>query len=516
MAEVVLVATLTAPLSSDLHEIQKLPDSVTYLQVRADLIGDVSVGRLRSYFKGKLLYTLRGGRSGGAFADPPLERQQRILAAAQDYDLVELEAESDLSSTLLAAITADRRLLSWSGVAGSMAHLHSKFKAMACTPARYYCLRTTASKTSEGLQPLLLLQTLGRNDVIAFSEGPSGCWSQLVAPHFGSPLVFGQIGSQTISASQPAIQQLIHDYGFPALHPFNEIYGIVGNRIFQSPSPCLHNTGYRDLGYPAFFLPFHVECFQDFWQQMIESSTLETLGIPIQGLTVVSPHKEAALVAAEMHSPMVRKAGSSNVFLRRDGRWEAHTTDPDSIAGINRKYSNGSRCKAAVIGCGGAGRAVAAALQQAGAEVTLVNRGPERGQRAVKLLGLPFVLLSEFQARGFTLLVNATPIGQQEDDSLPFAIVSLGSETVVVDLAYGTRPTPLVSGTLARGGTVIDGHEVVLTQVRRQFQMMVGRELPASVGRETIVSRNGGYALSTNGKPRAEALQALEAGKWSS
>src|SRR5258708_12243711 len=107
MAEVVLVATLTAPLSSDLHEIQKLPDSVTYLQVRADLIGDVSVGRLRSYFKGKLLYTLRGGRSGGAFADPPLERQQRILAAAQDYDLVELEAESDLSSPLLPAIPTD-------------------------------------------------------------------------------------------------------------------------------------------------------------------------------------------------------------------------------------------------------------------------------------------------------------------------------------------------------------------------------------------------------------------------
>jgi 3-dehydroquinate dehydratase/shikimate dehydrogenase len=515
MAKVALVATLTAPLSSDLHEIRQLPDAVTCLQVRADLIGDVPVSRLRSHFSGKLLYTLRGSRSGGTFAGLPLERQQRILSAAPDYDLVELEADSDLSSTLLGAIAADRRLISWSGAAGTVAHLHSTFTTIASTPARFYCLRTTGPKTSDGLQPLLLLQMLGRKDVVAFSEGPSGCWSQLLAPHFGSPLVFGQLGAQTGSTGQPAIQQLIQDYGFPALHPIQELYGIVGNRIFQSPSPRLHNTGYRALGYPAFFLPFHVECFQDFWQEMIEDSTLKSLGIPIQGLTVVSPHKEAALVAADTHSPMVHKAGSSNIFVRKNGRWEAHTTDPESIAGIGRKYGNGSPCKAAVIGCGGAGRAVAAALQQAGAEVTLVNRGKERGHRAVKLLGLPFVLLSEFQARGFTLLVNATPIGQQ-DDSLPFAIDSLGRGTVVVDLAYGTHPTLLVAGALARGGTVIDGHDVVLTQVRKQFQMMVGHELPATVDRETVVPRNGTRAFSPNGTPRAEVLHAREAYKCSS
>src|ERR1700682_1336855 len=124
MAKVVLVATLTAPLSSDLHEIRKLPDAVTCLQVRADLIGDVPVSRLRSHFSGELLYTLRGSRSGWSFYGPPLERQQRILSAAQDYDLVELEADSDLSSTLLAAITASRRLISWSGAAGGCADLH--------------------------------------------------------------------------------------------------------------------------------------------------------------------------------------------------------------------------------------------------------------------------------------------------------------------------------------------------------------------------------------------------------
>jgi 3-dehydroquinate dehydratase/shikimate dehydrogenase len=136
-----------------------------------------------------------------------------------------------------------------------------------------------------------------------------------------------------------------------------------------------------------------------------------------------------------------------------------------------------------VIGCGGAGRAVAAALKDAGAEVTLVNRSIDRGNYASTLLGLPFVALSEFQARDFTLLVNATPIGRLSDGP-PFALESLNSDAVIIDLAYGTIPTPLVSGILARGGTVVDGYDVLFSQVRKQFRLMVGREMPDVIGHE--------------------------------
>ena len=420
-----------------------------------------------------------------------------ILAAAPHYDLLELEAETDLTPELLSAIPPRKRLISWSGPACDTAQLRRTFDQLSAVPAHSYCLTVAAEKTSHGLQTLLFLKALGRNDVTAFCTGPFGLWSRLLAPSFGAPFLFGHAGSETSSSGEPAIGKLVTDYGFPALHPVRELYGMVGSRIFQSPSPRLHNAGYRALNYPALFVPFHEERFEDFWKEMIVAPELQSLGVPLQGLTIVSPHKEAALAAAGLHSPMVSRAGASNIFVRRNGVWEAHTTDPESVAAIQEKHNgeqNGKSMsrKAAVIGCGGAGRAVAAALQQAGVDVTLVNRGKERGDRATRLLGLPFVLLSEFQAEGFTLLVNATPIGR-EDDSLPFAIDSLSRDTVVVDLAYGTRPTPLVSGMHTRGGTVIDGHDVVLTQVRKQFQMMVGQEMPRSVGRDAVLS--GGHCL---------------------
>jgi 3-dehydroquinate dehydratase/shikimate dehydrogenase len=506
MANVALVATLTAPLSSDLCEIQgtsnkvipdkNLFDSVAWLQWRADVAGDVSTAWLRNHFPGRLLYTLKSARHGGAFEGTIHERHAHLLAAVQHYDLLELEAETDLTPELLSAIPPRKRMISWNGgnsPACSSVQLHNKFDELSAVPAHAYCLTFAAERISDGLQPLLFLKELKRGDVTAFCTGPCGLWSRLLSPHFGAQFLFGRHGSdeadlQTSSAGEPSIHRLIADYGFPELHPVRELYGMVGNRIFQSPSPRLHNAGYRATNYSALFVPFHAECFDDFWKETVLSPAFAELGLPIQGLTIVSPHKESALAAAEMYSPMVSHAQASNIFLCRHSVWEAHTTDPQSVASVHEMQNSNSvnPRKAAVIGCGGAGRAIAVSLRQAGVDVTLVNRNKERGARAMQLLGLPFIPLSEFRAEGFSLLVNATPIGR-DDDTLPFPIHSLNRNTVVVDLAYGAYPTALVSGMQSRGCIVIDGYDVVLTQVRKQFALMVGKELPRSIGREDVI-----------------------------
>ena len=113
---------------------------------------------------------------------------------------------------------------------------------------------------------------------------------------------------------------------------------------------------------------------------MLEGPLLPSLGIPIRGVTIVSPYKEVAAAVAEHSSSMVRKAASTNIFVRKNGNWKADTTDPESVAVIN---GNRQRVKAAVIGCGGAGRAVAAALKDAGVHVTLVNQSTNSAVLAV-------------------------------------------------------------------------------------------------------------------------------------
>ena len=144
--------------------------------------------------------------------------------------------------------------------------------------------------------------------------------------------------------------------------------------------------------------------------------------------------------------------------------------------------------RAAVIGCGGAGRAIAAVLDQCGAGVTLINRGPERGHHAAQLLGLPYIPLREFDAEGYDIVVNATPVGR-DDNEVPFQLEQLDDEVVVIDLVYGSKPTPLVTCTRARDQIVIDGRDVLMTQVMRQFQIMTGKEMSATLAREVLGRR---------------------------
>jgi len=492
-----LVATLLNAPSTDGHELIALPDSVEWLEVRADLTGDVGIDWLRRHFRGRLIYTLRSRAEGGNGSDSAAQRRDRLLTASNHYDLVTLEGERDLSCEILAGIPSSQRLISWHGPTAELWEIRSKLENFSAVEARFYRLVTTATRPGDELVPLLLLKAMERSDVIAYATGAMGLWSRLVALSLGSPLLFGAVESGLEGSDEPNIARLIKDYGLPDMTQFKEIYGIVGNPVSHSLSPRLHNAAYGALGHKALFVTFQVESFRDFWSRVVESDALKTLGMAINGLTVASPHKETALMFTAAHSPMVTRAGAMNICTRSNGSWQAATTDPEGVVVALRKRGidpDGKR--AAVVGCGGAGRAVAAGLNQAGAHVTLVNRGPERGRLAVELLGLPFVPLSRFTVDGFSIVVNATPVGR-DDAQMPFQIEELGEDAIVVDLVYGSGPTPLVEKALSRGFVVIDGREVLLTQVQHQFTLMTGREMPPDLASKILDSQAESMNVTT-------------------
>ncbi len=476
-----IVATLMTPPTVDGEELSSLPSAVNWLEVRADLAGDINADWLRTHFNGKLIYTLRSKTEGGNFAGSAQQRRQRLLAMGKSYDLVDLEGERDLRSEILNEIAPDKRLISWQGLATDCSALKQRLEAFSTIKARIYKLVPRGHQAGDELAALALLKLANRPDLIAYTTGKTSLWSRLLAPYFGMPMIFGTIGKQPSVQGEPTVSQLIEEYGLPRLRPLKNLYGIVGDPVQHSLSPRLHNAAYRALGYPGLFVPFHVESFGDFWRDVVEEGTLESLGISMRGFTVASPHKETALNEVTATSAMVQRAGSTNLFVRRNGTWKADTTDPVGVVEAMRQRGiDLAGKKVAVIGCGGSGRPIAAALDQAGAEVSLVNRGLERGLGASQLLGLPFVPLSEFAVEGYFLLVNATPVGRENGD-LPFDLKGLSGGAVIVDLVYGTHTTPLIAKALALGSTAIDGREVLYLQVRRQFYLMTGQEMPADL-----------------------------------
>ena len=473
MANTSLIATLLDSPSADGTELTALPSSVEWLEVRADRVGDIDPDWLRNHFRGRLLYSF------GSTNDD--SRRGRLENAARFYDRVELHSEIDLSTELLQQISTEKRMLSWYGNVKELPELTSRFEQVSSTPAPVYKLVTSPSTIAEEFLPLFFLNSLRRDDTIAFSNGPLGFWNRIVALQIGSPCIYGRVAKDSIVDMEPSIRKLIDDYDLPDLKPVKEIFAIIGHPIFHSLSPRLHNASYRSMNHPALFVPLRVESFAEFWNDFVLSRKLDTLGMPINGMTVASPHKEEALIKAKTVSAMAQQAEAANILVRNNGWWNADTTDPDVIYTAARDRSVPVREKrAAVIGCGGAGRAIAAALVHSGAGVTLINRGAERGEHAASLLQLPYIPLSDFDAEGYDIVVNATPVGRDSDE-VPFKLERLNGDAVVIDLVYGSKPTPLVGTTRARQQIAIDGRDVLVAQVRHQFRMMTGREMPKNI-----------------------------------
>lgn len=501
MKKTTLVATLTETPDESGRWLDAL-DGVDVLEVRADLVGDLDPDWLRDRFDGELLYTLRSRAEGGASDDDREARDARLVKAAGRYDLVDLELERDLIPEVLTKISPGVRLLSWHGSASNLTALKGRFERMASTEARYYKLITKARHEGDSLRPLALLDDLRRDDVVSFAMGDIGAWTRVIAPRLGSPLVYGAMGDTPGAPGQMTIERLRRDFGLPWLPEADRLCGILGRPVMHSLSPRLHNGAYRALGIPALYVPFHAESFGDFWLDVVEMEDLARFGLPLRGLSVTAPHKDAALAVAGATSPRADRIGAANTLVWHEGVWEAESTDPEGVTGaLEHLGCELEGARAAVVGCGGAGKAAAFGLALAGARVTLVNRGTERGRQASEELGLPFVPLADLDPGEFEVLVQATALGHHADDPLPFDTDRLRRGAAVVEMVYGDRPTALEVSAAEAGCRVVSGREVLLHQALGQFRLMNDRTLEPALASELLGLGDG--ASTTDREPNA-------------
>lgn len=361
-----------------------------------------------------------------------------------------------------------------------MASLQELLGQMVSDQARYYKIIPGAEQPRQEMVPLALLKSAERQDLIAFASGSIGTWTRLIAPRMGAPVVYGATSEVPGAPGQMTVVRLLEDFGLPSLSPVGKLFGLVGEGIDHSLSPRLHNYFYRQLGLPYVYLPFHVEAFGEFWLEVVESGAFEELGFELGGLSVTSPFKRIASAVGGACSPLVEWLGSANTLICHQGVWEAESTDGEGVTiPLLSRLGSIQGLQAVVIGAGGAGRAAVVALRDLGADVTLVNRGDERGKRAARDLRVPYRSLAGFDPGQARIVVHATSLGRSAGDPLPVDPGRLSPDAILVDLVYlPTEETPLVREARAMGRQAIDGREVLVGQALAQFHLMTGHEMP--------------------------------------
>lgn len=270
--------------------------------------------------------------------------------------------------------------------------------------------------------------------------------------------------------------------------------GVMGWPVAHSLSPRLHGYWLGRYGIDGAYVPLAVRP-EDAGEAI---RLLPRLGFAGHNVTV--PLKEIAARTVDRLDDMARRIGAVNtVVVEPDGGLLGRNTDAFGFIqnlrqGVPKWEATAGT--ALVLGAGGAARAVAVALLDAGAPlVVLCNRSPERAEAIASDIGGALAVapweIREACLREAALVVNTTTLGMVGHPPLEVDLRHLSPEAVVTDIVYAPLVTPLLAAAAARGNPWVDGLGMLLHQARPGFAAWFGVEPEVDDGLREFVLRKG-------------------------
>lgn len=221
-------------------------------------------------------------------------------------------------------------------------------------------------------------------------------------------------------------------------------YAVFGHPIAHSLSPRLHAAFAAQTGIALEYTTIDADTGR------FVSAVRAFFGAGARGANVTVPHKAAALALADVRTAVAKRLGVANVLTRLpDGRIEADSNDGAGlIADLHARCDVDPRGREVVLlGAGGAARAVAFALLDAGVgNLVIANRTLDRARTLAEAFGdkarAQAIGWDGLKRRGAPdLIVNATSAGVRHDPlALPTSLVA--GHTVAYDLSYGPAAAP--------------------------------------------------------------------------
>ncbi len=454
----------------------------SFLEFRLDYLSKpaLAIPKVKRFLESNpgtvVVATCRRVPNGGKFRGS-IASQLDVLAkaAAAGCQLIDLELQT-------AAKCKPEHLRKLRGRAGLILSFHDfrgtkkldeTLEKMRAIPADYYKLVSTATTLSDNVGMMKFLNREGdRNSLVSMCMGEQGVISRVLGVRAGSVFTFAAAGiGQETAPGQITAQELRNVYRIDTVDAATRVYGVAGDPIAHSLSPAIMNAAFRRENVNAVFLALHAKTLKDLLNCVRE--------IPIHGISVTMPYKEAILSHLDNTDAHTTKIGACNTVVRaQDGKLYGFNTDASGIVRpLERRLATLEKARILVLGAGGAARAAVFGLKERGAEVYILNRSAAPAKKLAHQARARLAKRADLKKLAFDVIINATPVGMGNTRETPLQEKEINAR-YVFDMVYDPVETRLLKLAKERGAQIIPGIEMFVHQAARQFEIWTGKPAP--------------------------------------
>lgn len=424
-----------------------------------------------------ILATCRLNQHDGGFKGS-IDQQFSILQQAAKTGATGIDIEVESAECANEAVQELRKtapvLISFHDFAKTPA-LAPVLRRLQRIPADAYKIATTALKPADNHRLFDFIRQSSSVPLIALAMSDVGSATRILSPALGCLFTYASpCHAEGTAPGQVSARLMRSLYRVDKLNKKTHVYGIIADPVAHSKSPLIHNRAFQARRVDAVYVPFRVTA------PHLPAFMKLASDLPVRGFSVTIPHKQKILRYLDSVDPLAKRIGAVNTVWKRAGKWRGANTDTQGVLRPLTRHARLAHASVLIAGYGGAARAAAIALRDAGADITITGRNLESASQLARIVNAQAIPLDEAVASRFDILVHATPVGM-----FPSANESLFPDIVpariVLDMVYNPKETSLLKLAKAQGCTVVCGTEMLLEQAICQFEIWTGETAPRAV-----------------------------------
>lgn len=260
--------------------------------------------------------------------------------------------------------------------------------------------------------------------------------------------------------------------------------GLIGNPVEHSISPAMHNAAFEEKNIDYVYVAFRVK------NDSLSDAISGIISLGIEGVNVTIPHKTTVIRNLDEVVDTARKIGAVNTIKKKGNRLIGFNTDGiGALKSLQNEIGKIDNRETLLLGAGGAARAIAFTLVEAGAKLTISNRTLAKGEKLAKEIeektGREITSIPQNKGdlakviEETEILINSTSVGMHPDEDKELVKSdAMHKNLTVMDIVYNPLQTRLLKEAEKAGAKTINGLEMLVHQGAASFEIWTGEKAP--------------------------------------